>query len=139
MTFNVRIALWFPLLIGSVLGTAGVASAVSGYRSGDRFDLVWGVSAVCCVAVMLVVVFRGFSLVTITPERLRSRTRMGVHSVALHPTDRLYIWDDRLFVLHANGHSSEIPVYRILLRDADWQRFNAEVARRWAPPPHMPR
>ncbi|MDA1387509.1 MULTISPECIES: hypothetical protein [Glycomyces] len=139
MTFNVRVALWFPLVLSGFIGPFGVASAISGYRSGDWFELFSGISAVFSVTVVLVFVFRGFALVKVTPVRIRSHTQTGPFSVALHPTDRLTVWDDRLFVVHANGYSTEVPVYRILLRDADWQRFIAEVARTWAPPYHRTR
>jgi hypothetical protein len=136
MTFNVRVALWFPLLIAGVLGTFGVVGLVD-HDSGDLFHLIWSVGAVVNSAVLLV--FRNFPLVRITPDRVRSRTRMSSHSVPLQPTDRLAVWDDRLFVLHANGYSSEVPVYRILLRDADWQRFITEVERKWTPPHYAAR
>ena len=134
MTFNVRIALWFPLVIGGFLSVFGAIRTVSGHGTWDLADLFEALPGLLGVAVALLL--RDFPLVTITPERVRSYTGMLFHSVALRPDDRLTVWDDRLWVVHANGYSSEIPVYRILLRDADWQRLHAEVARRWAPPHH---
>lgn len=131
MTFNVRVALWFPLLLAGVVGTIAVFEVYSGIAGGDRFDTIHGAFGVLSAA--LAVAFRNFRLVKVTPDRLVSRTRMGRHAFALGPGDQLASYDDRLYVWRANAGWTEVPVYRILLRDRDWQEFTTAIHKRWPP------
>ncbi|MDN3240716.1 hypothetical protein [Glycomyces tritici] len=131
MTFNVRVALWFPLLLAGITGTFAVFEIITGITGGDRPDAVSGIIGVLCAA--LAVAFRNFPLVKVTPDHLVSRTNSGFHGFALGPADQLAFYDDKLFVWRANVGWTEVPVYRSLLRGRDWQEFSTAIHKRWPP------
>jgi hypothetical protein len=130
MTFKVRVASWFILLIGGFTVLFSVIDLV-GYLMGGEFR--WFTALGSLIGVMVVVLVRDFPLLKVTPDRIVSITNMGWHTIPLGPRDQLAYYDDRLFVWRANTGWTEVPVYRTLLRGRDWHEFTTAIHERWPP------
>lgn len=131
MDFRVRTPLRFPLGLSGVFLLFASGFALDYAKSGELRPLLFG--AWMLLGAVLGVVFVNMPVLTVTPERIVSRMQHRVHKVRLRSWDRLVVRGQELWIRRGTGEWEPVPLNLSLLRESDWDAFEAAVAKRWPP------